>query len=49
MESMRETSSRMEAKWLGACKPGQKSGDISMPGMPNINMDEIMKNLPKNP
>ena len=48
MEGMRETSSRMEAKWLGACKPGQKSGDISMPGMPNINMDEIMKNLPKN-
>jgi hypothetical protein len=38
----------MEGKWLGACKPGQKSGDISMPGMPNINMDEIMKNLPKN-
>ena len=48
MEGMRETSSRMEGKWLGACKPGQKSGDISMPGMPNINMDEIMKNLPKN-
>ena len=49
MEGMRETSTRMEAKWLGACKPGQKSGDISMPGMPNINMDEIMKNLPKTP
>ena len=48
MEGMRESSSRIEAKWLGACKPGQKSGDISMPGMPNINMDEIMKNLPKN-
>ena len=23
---------RIEAKWLGDCKPGQKPGDIVMPG-----------------
>lgn len=48
MQGMRESSSKIEAKWLGACKPGQRPGDVSMPGMPNINMDEIMKNMPKN-
>ena len=46
---MKESASTMEAKWLGACKPGQKPGDISMPGMPDINMNDMMKNLPKRP
>ncbi|WP_298103194.1 DUF3617 family protein [Bradyrhizobium sp.] len=27
-----DTVIRMEAKWLGACKPDQKPGDIIMPG-----------------
>jgi Protein of unknown function (DUF3617) len=28
----RETVIKIEAKWLGACKPDQKPGDIVMPG-----------------
>lgn len=49
LHGMKESTSVIEAKWLGACKPGQKAGDISMPGMPNINMNDMMKNLPKKP
>ena len=40
---MREASTVIEAKWLGPCLPGQKPGDISMPGMPNMNMKDMMK------
>jgi hypothetical protein len=47
MHGMRESSSVIEAKWLGACLPGQKPGDVMMPGMsegmPNMNMDDLMK------
>ncbi len=38
------------AKWLGACKPGQKPGDVVMPGgfKMNINdMDKLKNLLPK--
>ena len=28
----RDTTMTVEAKWLGACKPDQKPGDIVMPG-----------------
>jgi hypothetical protein len=28
----RDTVAKIEAKWLGACKPDQKPGDIVMPG-----------------
>ena len=47
MAGMRETTTVMDGKWLGACKPGQKPGDVSMPGMPNMNMDELMKKMPE--
>jgi hypothetical protein len=49
MHGMSESSSSMEARWLGPCKPGQKHGDISMPGMPEgmPNMEEITKKMPK--
>ena len=49
LSGMKETSSVIEAKWLGQCKAGQKPGDISMPGMPNINMDEMRKGATKQP
>ena len=48
-EEMKEASSVIEAKWLGPCKAGQKPGDIVMPGMPNINMDEMRKGASKGP
>jgi hypothetical protein len=47
LSGMRESTTVMDARWLGACKAGQKAGDVSMPGMPNINMDELMKKMPK--
>jgi hypothetical protein len=47
LSGMRETSTVIEAKWLSPCNPGQKPGDISIPGMPNINMQEMMKGMPK--
>jgi hypothetical protein len=40
----------IEAKWLGACKPDQKPGDIVMPGGFKINlhdMDKLKALLPK--
>lgn len=45
MQGMRESSSMMEAKWLGPCLAGQKAGDMVMPGMPGgmPNMEELMK------
>ena len=45
MQGMRESSSMMEAKWLGPCLAGQKAGDVVMPGMPGgmPNMGELMK------
>jgi hypothetical protein len=47
MMGMKEARSVIEAKWLGACKPGQKPGDVAMPGAGNFNMNDMMKNLPK--
>lgn len=49
LRGMKETSSVIEAKWLGPCKTGQRPGDVSIPGMPNINMDAIMKGGMKKP
>ena len=40
----------IEAKWLGACKPDQKPGDIVMPGGMKINlhdMDRLKALFPK--
>jgi Protein of unknown function (DUF3617) len=40
----------IEAKWLGACKPDQKPGDIVMPGGLKMNihdMDKLKAFLPK--
>ena len=33
LHGMRESSSMMEAKWLGPCREGQKPGDIIMGGV----------------
>jgi hypothetical protein len=40
----------VEAKWLGACKPDQKPGDIMMPGGMKMNihdMDKLKSLIPK--
>ena len=50
---MASTRMRMEAKWLGPCRPGQKVGDVILPdlpqGMGGIDLNKMMQNLPKLP
>jgi hypothetical protein len=43
----RDSTMTIEAKWLGACKPDQKPGDIVMPGGFKLNMKdaEMLKGL----
>lgn len=46
----RDTTTTLEAKWLGPCKADQKSGDIVMPGGFKMNikdMDRLKGVLPK--
>ena len=47
MHGMREMSQRIDARWTGACKPGQKPGDVVMDGLGGMNMNEMMKADPK--
>ncbi len=42
---MREATTKMEAKWLGPCKAGQKPGDVMIQGIPGMNMEELMKGM----
>jgi hypothetical protein len=39
----RDTTTTIEAKWLGACKPDQKPGDIVMPGGIKMNVKDMEK------
>jgi hypothetical protein len=48
----RDSTSTIEAKWLGACKPDQKPGDIVMPGGVKMNVTDMAKLkalIPKQP
>lgn len=49
LHGIAESKMAITAKWVGACKPGQKPGDIVMPGKGHINLDDAMKkqNEPK--
>jgi len=38
-----DTKTAIEAKWLGACKPDQKPGDIMMPGGLKMNVKDMEK------
>jgi hypothetical protein len=40
---VRDTTSTIEAKWLGACKADQKPGDIMMPGGMKMNIKDMEK------
>lgn len=46
LHGMKSSKQTLESKWLGACKPGQKPGDVVIPGMGSINLNEMMKNMP---
>jgi hypothetical protein len=39
----RDTTTTIEAKWLGACKADQKPGDIVMPGGFKMNVKDAQK------
>jgi len=39
----RDSTTTIEAKWLGACKPDQKPGDIVMPGGFKMNVKDMQK------
>ncbi len=39
----RDSTTTIEAKWLGACKGDQKAGDIMMPGGMKINIKDMEK------
>ena len=39
----RDSTTTVEAKWLGACKPDQKPGDIVMPGGFKLNIKDAEK------
>jgi hypothetical protein len=39
----RDNSTTIQAKYLGACKPDQKAGDIMMPGGMKINIKDMEK------
>lgn len=43
MHGMSESKMAIDAKWLGPCKPGQKPGDVMMPNMNGVNINEMMK------
>jgi hypothetical protein len=48
----RDSTTTIEARWLGACKPDQKAGDILMPGGMKINikdMEKLKALIPKAP
>jgi uncharacterized protein DUF3617 len=39
----RDSTMTVDAKWLGACKPDQKPGDIVMPGGMKMNIKDAQK------
>lgn len=43
---MSESNMTQEARWISPCKPGQKPGDVIMPNIGGINLNEMM-NDPK--
>jgi hypothetical protein len=48
----RDSTTTIQAKWLGACKADQKAGDIMMPGGMKINikdMEKLKSLIPKAP
>lgn len=43
MHGMSESNMMQEARWLGPCKAGQKPGDVIMPNMGAMNLNDMMK------
>jgi hypothetical protein len=45
LRGMKEMRQKIEARWLGPCKPGQKPGDVFVEGMGGMNVQEMMKGM----
>ena len=43
MHGMSQSNLTLDARWLGACKAGQKPGDVIMPNMGGMNVNDMMK------
>ncbi len=44
---MAESTTHINAKYVGACKPGQKPGDLTMPTGQTMNIKQIQQGLKK--
>jgi hypothetical protein len=47
MHGMKEMTQKIDARWVGPCKPGQEPGDVVMEGRGSMNMHELMKDPQK--
>jgi hypothetical protein len=47
MHGMKEMTQRIDARWVGPCKPGQKPGDVMLEGGAGMNMNEMMHANPR--
>lgn len=45
MHGMKEARQKIEARWLGPCRPGQKPGDVEVGGRGGMNVHEMMKGM----
>ena len=43
LNNLRDLTTRIEGKWLGECKPGQKPGDVIMPGGFKLNIRDAQR------
>jgi len=41
MHGMKEITQKLDARWVGPCKPGQKPGDVMVEGMGTMNMQQL--------
>jgi hypothetical protein len=44
---MADGKATVKARWLGPCRPGQRAGDMTLPGGPTINIFDAPKGAPK--
>ncbi len=42
MASMKEMKSTVDAKWVGACRPGQQPGDVTLETGQTVNIKQMM-------
>ncbi len=45
MHGMKEMRQKIEARWIGPCKPGQKPGDVFVEGMGGMNVSDMPKGM----